>query len=401
MIKIPHKEFKDRINRMKDQMKREQFDLLIIYGDEYRRENLRYVSNFWPLFERGALVVPYEGEPILLAAPEGENVCKEMSAWPNISLIPDFACVTVPDDIEYPHANYTSFGSLFADIQQKTFVRKVGIVGDDAMSRQVYAAIVDGLAGCEVSDANAILCESRLLKSENEIACLKEAARIADVGYKALLAAAEVGKSELELSAAAHQAAFEAGAEAVPFCLVSSGKRVETIIGRATGKRIEDGDMVMAALAIQYEGYIATINFPFVVGTISERQRQFIDLLLEANDIAISKLRPGGKQSELVKAVKEHFRNRNVSQYDLYPPLHGCGVAEAESPYPNESTEGVFAPGMTVNTDISLFGHPDGSNRIEECFVITKDGYERMSRLVGELSRQWKETGNIDPAIVQ
>lgn len=63
-------------------------------------------------FERGALVISITGEPVILWAPEDEMVCREMSAWPDIRIVPEFACVTVPEEIEYPFANYTTFRSI-------------------------------------------------------------------------------------------------------------------------------------------------------------------------------------------------------------------------------------------------------------------------------------------------
>ena len=77
--------------------------------------------------------------------------------------------------------------------------------------------------------------------------------------------------------------------------------------------------------------------------------------------------------NKFVRAVRDFFRAEGLSEYDVYPPLHGIGCAEAESPYPNETTEAVFKAGMTCNTDISLFGLAGGSNRIEEGFVVTED----------------------------
>ena len=44
------------------------------------------------------------GEPVVLCAPEGEQVAREMSAFANVRLLPDFLCVTVPDEIDYPMA---------------------------------------------------------------------------------------------------------------------------------------------------------------------------------------------------------------------------------------------------------------------------------------------------------
>jgi Xaa-Pro aminopeptidase len=62
--------------------------------------------------------------------------------------------------------------------------------------------------------------------------------------------------------------------------------------------------------------------------------------------------------------------------------MHGIGLAEAESPYPDENAIYAFRAGMCVNSDISLFGHAAGSNRIEEGFVIRETGYETLTPFI-------------------
>ncbi|MBP1994114.1 M24 family metallopeptidase [Paenibacillus eucommiae] len=391
MIKIPREEYTLRTEKLRALMREQGLQACLVYGDEYRKENLRYIGNYWPLFERGAAIVPLEGEPFIIAAPEGEMFCREMSAWPDVRLLPEFNCVTVPDQIEYPYANYTSLAAICKELQAGTALRTLGIVGLDAIPVPLMQAIERAFSGVAIVDAAGLLFKLRMSKSVHEVACLQEAARIADAGYRLMIEQVRPGMTELELAALAQGECTKQGAESIPFCLLTSGERVNTIIGRASRKVIEDGDMIMAAIAVQVEGYVTTLNFPFVAGTISEEQKAFIDILVEAEDIALSKIKAGEKQGEVVRAVKGYFREQGVTQYDLYPPMHGCGLAEAESPYPDEHSEALFEAGMTVNTDVSLFGHPHGSNRIEESLLVTTDGYESMSPLVRHLSKTWKE----------
>ena len=73
MVAIPKSEFVERVRRIQARLEEERLDALMVYGDEYRKENLRYVSNFWPIFERGACFIPRKGAPILAGAPEGEK----------------------------------------------------------------------------------------------------------------------------------------------------------------------------------------------------------------------------------------------------------------------------------------------------------------------------------------
>ncbi|QJD84468.1 M24 family metallopeptidase [Cohnella herbarum] len=395
MFKIPKEEFAARVDKLKVLMREHEMQACLIYGDEYRKENLRYMGNYWPLFERGAVMVTLTGEPFVIAAPEGEMFCREMSAWPDVRLLPEFACVTVPDKIEYPQAHYTSLTEIRKGIQGKEPLRRLGIVGIDAMPEPLMKVIAHSFEGIEIVDANELLFKLRMTKTASEVACLQEAARIADEGYKLMIEQVKPGMTELELASLAYGECTKQGAENIPFCLLTSGKRVNTIIGRASGKVIEDGDMIMAAIAVQVEGYVATMNFPFVAGEMSKEQKEFIDILVEAEDAALSRIKAGANQSEVVRAVKAYFKEKNVTEYDLYPPLHGCGLAEAESPYPDENSEAIFVAGMTVNTDVSLFGHPHGSNRIEESLLVTETGYESMSKLVRHLSKTWKETATI------
>jgi hypothetical protein len=95
-------------------MEKEGLDAVAVYGDEYRKESLRYVTGFWPIFERGMCFIPRTGEPVLACAPEGEVYAKEMSVWPNYVNVKDFACVSVPDAIDYPNAVFSSFKEILS-----------------------------------------------------------------------------------------------------------------------------------------------------------------------------------------------------------------------------------------------------------------------------------------------
>lgn len=391
-ICIPKSDFQQRIENIRKAMKEQDLDAFFVYGDEYRKENLRYVSNFWPIFERGALLMSREGDPIVLCAPEGEMLCKEMSVWPDVRLLPDFLCVTVPDAIDYPLATYTNFANLAKELRAKGKLERMGIVGRDAMSIDLYNSI-EGAFGCELVNANDILFELRKTKSPNEVACLREANRIADAGMKAIMSANIIGMTETAACGLAEGAARREGAEHVIFTVFGSGERTNTIVGRPSShKIIEDGDMIMLALAIQYEGYVATCEAPFAVGNYSRETERVIDTLIRAKAAGLPYLKAGEPMKHFVSAVRNYFKDAGLAEYDVYPPLHGIGCAEAESPYPDDNTEKCFEAGMTVNTDISLFGLPGGSNRLEEGFVITETGCESLSPWVKEYCENWIRT---------
>ena len=388
MIKIPRSEFSERINKLKEYMTKHDLDAMFVYGDEYRKENLRYVSNFWPIFEKGALLLRIDEEPILLCAPEGEQVAREMTAWDDVRLLPDFNCVTVPDVIEFPLANFTSFKEIADEFRSKGKLKRLGIIGMDAMSESLMLTLRETF-DCEIVDANFMIFEMRLIKSENEIDCMREASRIAEKGYKAMMEADIIGKSERYAAGIAEGVARQEGAEHIIFTVFGSGDRSAKIIGRPENKIIEDGDMLMCTIAVQYEGYVASYGIPYAVGDYSDETRRVIDVLIGANAAGYPYLKAGVPMKDFVKAVRDYYRKEGLAEYDLYPPLHGAGCAEAESPYPNEMTEAVFEAGMCVNTDISLFGLAGGSNRVEEGFVITEEGAESFCPYLRKHFEDW------------
>ena len=380
---IAKEEFILRIQHIQEALERQNLDAMVVYGDEYRKENFRYVSNFWPIFERGACFIPKNGKPILAVAPEGEKYAREMTVWDDVRNVKEFACVSVPEEIDFPLAEFSSFKDILTATLNGG--HRLGLVGIWDIPSSILDRVKDAVSGLEIIDSDDILSDLRLIKTPAEIEILRECGRIACLGYEALIKAAVPGNTELMAGGAGEGTARMAGAEAINFLVMGSGKRTETVIGRPTEKVIEDGDMIMAALAIQYQGYVTTTEFPFVAGKASDKQKRFLNILLEAANEQLKYLKAGVISGEMVRAVKAIFKKHNVSDYDVYPPMHGTGLAEAESPYPNEDSEYPLRTGMCVNSDISLFKHPDGSNRIEEGFVIGTDGPESLTPLIRQL----------------
>jgi Xaa-Pro aminopeptidase len=146
----------------------------------------------------------------------------------------------------------------------------------------------------------------------------------------------------------------------------------------------------MYALAVQYEGYIASDEWPFVANhKPNGEQAEFIYHLVKAEDLGVKSIQTGVVQGEVVRKIRDYFRDNGLEKYDLYPPIHGNGLSEAESPYPDENSKAEFQAGTGINFDVSLFGHPTvGSNRIEEGFIVQEDGLLSLSKLISSLREE-------------
>ena len=385
---LPKSEFQTRIKRLREAMASEEVDLFLVYGDEYRREHLRYVSNYWPIFERGMLVVGRSGDPVLLVAPECYHYAEETSVWSDLRIVHEMEMAYVADQIEYSGDSiYTTLEAVFAGVVGGKSPKKVIVCGIDAMSVLTLDAIKQAATGAEVVNGDMVIYGMRLIKSPLEVQALVRVWQVCDIGYKAILDANLVGLTETQAAAIGEKAARDAGAEQIVFTIFTTGGRTNTVIGRATEKVILAEDMVMACLAVQYDGYIATNEWPFVAGgKPTGDQFDLIRHLIKSEDLGIQMVKDGVVAGEVVRAIRDYFAANGLTRYDLYPPIHGNGLAEAESPYPDENTKYVFKAGMGINFDVSLFGIPGvGSNRVEEGFVIAENGLVVLSNLISSL----------------
>ena len=396
MRKITKSEFQKRIENLRKKMIEDNTDIFIIYGDEYRRENLRYVSNYWPIFERGMLVVGSDKdiEPILLTSPECEHLAREMSCWEVIRIIREVGMSYVPEEVEFTNVNFTTIKDVVNELTNNKSKIKVKVAGIDAMSVVLYENLRSSLGNAVIENGDSILYSLRYIKSSVEIEMLKKAWEICDIGYKAVLDLNIIGLTERQAAAIGEKAARDAGAEHIAFSILASGERTNSIVGRPSEKVIERNDMIMYALAVQYEGYIASNEWPFVAGgKPSKEQRNLIYHLVNAEDIGKRTIKSGVSQGEIVKLIRNYFRENELMLYDLYPPMHGNGLAEAESPYPDENTHEKFVPGIGINFDVSLFGIPGvGSNRIEEGFIVVENGLITLSKLIDNLKAEYLNT---------
>ncbi len=374
---IKKEEYQARLRKLQERMAKDSVDMFIIYGDEFRRENLRYMANYWPIFERGILLVSLHQDPILLVSPESEHIARYDSVWQDIRLIRDVGMAYVPEEVDFTNVEFTTMSDVYQEVMKDKKVR-VYVAGLDAMCKDLYDRIVAALGNkAEILNGDPVMYDMRRIKSASEVEALKKSWEICDIGYKAVLDADIVGLTEIQAAAIAEKAARDAGAEAVIFSLFTAGeKRTNIVVGRASENVIKKGDMIMFAFATQYQGYIATNQWPYVAGQDpSKEQMRLLRSLIEAEDLGVKALGHGVPQGSVVKLIRDYFAEHGLSKYDLYPPMHGSGLAEAESPYPDENTKDPFLAGMGINFDVSLFGIPGvGSNRIEEGFIITEDG---------------------------
>ena len=136
----------------------------------------------------------------------------------------------------------------------------------------------------EIVRSDHIMVELRSIKSENEIACLKEGYRIAELATKQVIEEIRPGMTELQMVGVAQRVIYENGAEyeGLPM-YVFSEKSTRHAISRSSYRKFEKGDIVQLNLSARIDGYSASIGFPIVLGKLTGKRRDVVMFGLEAH----------------------------------------------------------------------------------------------------------------------
>jgi len=363
-----------RIAQVRDLLKKQHLDVALVYYDEFNIGNGWYLTGWCPQFESGAVLIPREGDPLILGGPESEPFAKLDS---QISETRNFPVFMVPDE-EYPNAEIIDFGKLFEELNSTLgSIRRVGLVGADRMPMGCYRQIEEGFSGVTLVDITTDYVALRFMKSIWEREQIRAAFKLADHAYLAMKETVKAGISEIQIAAAGEYAVRSRGASGFGFStIVGSGSRSNAVVPTASSKTLESGELVMIGISPKVNGYAGVVGDTLPVdGTYTETQETCVRLLKEAFRLTKAQLTVGKKGSEIDAPARAFFEEKGLSKYLVCPFAHTIGLHEAESPFFGPHSNDELKAGMMVCIDVSFFGHPEFNGvRIETGYEITPSG---------------------------
>lgn len=381
---IPNYEFQERVSKTQAAMKEQGYDLLLSYGNEAEPQYCRYFSNYWPSFETAGVLIPAEGEPILLIGPESYTYAADRSKIPQIRLLKAFRESSEP---EYPGKKLDTFQTVFAEVMGQKPVRRFGVAGLPLMTIGVYEALKEALGNVKIEKADEIVNRIRMIKTENELACMRAAAEITHKTFDYVLENIRVGMTEQQVVGLALGKLHELGAERESYPLwVLTGKGSNQAISRPRNKAIEKGDMTFIQIGARVDGYASSIGRPVVFGKATDDQKRLIEAGYKAQEAAIAMLKPGVRACDIAQKHIQNVKDMGYGDWLLYGPFHGNGTMEGEAPWIETSANFLLEENMTFCADIFLGSAiTETGLRIEDVVCVKHDGAENLTNYPREL----------------
>ena len=279
-----------------------------------------------------------------------------------------------------------------SELQLKKWVNEVNDLSNSYFkSKKIAIDVINGPAvnelnkkGIQVLEAKKILEQARVVKSPEEIKCMRAALDVADIGIIKMRDYLKSGITEDELWSILHKTNIENGGEWIECRILSSGSRTNPWMQESSNKIIQDGEIVSFDTdMVGPYGYCADISRAFVCGNkFNEHQKKIYSTAVEQIDYNSRLIKDGVSFREFTEKAwilpEKYYGNR----YSVM--LHGIGLCD-EWPairYPTDGGErsGIFQKNMTITLE-SYIGEVGGHEgvKLEQQYLVGENGLELMS----------------------
>jgi Xaa-Pro aminopeptidase len=262
--------------------------------------------------------------------------------------------------------------------------------GEDYFQAEVVSKLRKMAPLANFADVRPYVERQRAVKSPGEIALMRKAADASIEGHLAAMKTVHPGVWEYETAARMEFEFRRRGCEWPSYPpIVGSGFFSTVLHYDADDQQMKDGDVVVMDVAGSYSGYASDITRTLPVnGHFTPRQREIYEIVLGAQNAAMSAAKPGmslrrGKNSlqdiayDYINTHGKDLHGNSLGQYFIHGLGHSVGLNVHDPMNYNQP----FEPGMVVTMEPGIYIPEEKIGvRIEDDILITKDGYEHLTR---------------------
>jgi Xaa-Pro aminopeptidase len=368
---------RDRLTRARMMMEKHDLGAVVCFVGE----NVRYITSVYQgnwknnIFIRYC-VLPRGGDPVLFETAGSDLECAKIDApWLQGKIRPAITWKWAETAEEWMADRMVA--SVHRVLEENHVAgEKVGV---DMMDPAALAAFQR--AGLNIVSAWPVMSGARVIKTPDEIECLKISSAIGDTSmWKIENEWLRPGVTEAHITAKVNEYLYEKGFDFVYDIIVASGGNTSPYRRWHTDKTIRQGDLVIVDQnAIGPGGYFVDFVRTFKVGgKLTPRERDLYKECHESMYAAIEMMRAGHTSADVAKKLPvyadDEYQTVTLQQFahsiglSLY---EGMWISRAYSmDYPVELQEGMYFAAET------FAGHPglEQTVRLEENLLITRDG---------------------------
>jgi Xaa-Pro dipeptidase len=281
-----------------------------------------------------------------------------------------------------PRAN--ALEALIATLEELGLTDKRIGIDEKAFNPSYWAELERRLPNLKAVPAADLFRSIRMVKTEEEIRRLRQAAIVTEGGIKAAVAVAREGVTEREMVRAFQHAVIDGGGSPT-FTMIRFGRNAALGQIPAGDTKLRPGDMIWFDVGCLVEGYWADIARIFTLGEPSKKLSTYYNAMLVGEQHAIDITRAGMTSGELFEATVKAVQEAGVPHYRRHHVGHGIGVEVYDSPLLAPGQTHVLENGMVINIETPYYELAFGAVHVEDPFVIREGGNEVLTTLSRDL----------------
>lgn len=384
-LKFSRVEYALRLDKTRRAMEAKGVDLLIVTDPS----NMNWLTGYdgWSFYVHQCVVVPPTGEPLWFG--RGMDAAGAMlTAWlspESLIAYPDhYVQSTERHPMDYLSARLSDrgFGSL-----------RIGVEMDNYwFTAAAFASLVKHMPDARFSDATALVNWQRGVKSAQEIAYMRAAARIVEGMHARILEVAEVGMRKCDLAAEIYGAGIRGQGSAwgdypaiVP--MMPSGREASAPHLTWDEKPMRAGEGTFFEIAGCHHRYHCPLSRTLFLGKPTQAFLDAEKATLEGMEAGLAAARPGNTCEDIARAYFDVLAKYSI----VKDSRTGYGIGVSYPPDWGERTVSLrlgdrteLRPGMTFHFMTGLWLEDMGLE-ITESILITETGMECLANVPRQL----------------
>jgi Xaa-Pro aminopeptidase len=225
-----------------------------------------------------------------------------------------------------------------------------------------------------------------VVKDAGEIAKISKAVAITDQVFLEILPLIKPGITELDIAAEISYRHRKLGAEADAFeTIVASGERSALPHGRATAKKLANGELVTLDFGCVYEGYHSDMTRTVALGKPKPEAKKIYRVVLDAQLRAIDFAKSGIKSKDLDAIARNYIKKQGFDKFYRHSLGHGLGLQIHEPPRVSIQSTATLESGSVITIEPGVYLPNFGGVRIEDDVIINNGSCEVLNRSPKEL----------------
>ncbi len=385
--RIEQPEYDRRVERVRRELEVRRLDALVLFHPT----RMAYVSGFFHLStERPmAIVVPLNGGlGALIPHLEQEHIAKA----PGVTRTRVYP--------EYPSGGtkhpMLHLADLLTEMGLDARGRRLGYDSNGYLDVNGYdgPSLSEVVAeGVEAVRARDIVDRLRAVKSQAELAFIKESCVWGNLAHRLMQEKLALGRTELDISLEASTEASRAmiaalGPSYQPLTMVwgspalamfHAGANTSLPHGLSNSTGLRRGDVLVTGAAADVGGYVSELERTMILGEPTPEFERHFDLMLQLQQAGFDALRPGRTLAEAEADVSHAFVELGVGGLQRHHTGHSIGLEGHEAPFIDKGDETVIEENMVFTVEPGLYVPGLAGFRHSDTVVVRNDGAERLT----------------------